>query len=119
MPKELRTREQLAECALIVEQLVDVVGTAKKAFICQRGQLLIQLNNQQDPLCRKIVSFMGKMNELSTGKTEGERELCFRLHSIFTHLLIITETTCRLEEVLQKQINNRVLFSDKAISQLS
>lgn len=119
MSEKLDIREQLAECALIIEQLVDVVGTAKKAFIHQRGQLLVQLNNQQDPLCRKITSFMSNMTEMATGKSEGEREACIRFHSIFTHLQIIAETTCRLEEILQKQIKEGVLFSDKAISQVS
>lgn len=119
MTEEFRIREELAECSLIVEQLVDVVGTAKKAFIHQRSQLLVQLNNQQDPLCRKISSFMIKMNELSTGKSGDEREACLRLHSVLTHLLIITDATCRLEETLQKQIKECILFSDKAISQVS
>lgn len=119
MYEKLEIREQLAECALIVEQLVDVFGTSKKAFIHQRGQLLVQLNNQQDPLCRMIASFMSKVTEMATGKSEGEREACLRIHSIFTHLQIITETTCRLEEILQRQIKNGVLFSDKAISQVS
>lgn len=111
--------EDLAECALIVEQLIEVFGTAKKAFIHQRGQLLAQLNNQQDPLCRKIVSSMSRMIELASGKPEGERESYLRLHSIYTHLQIIAETTCRLEEILHKQIKEGVLFSDKAVSQVS
>lgn len=118
MSIDLRIREQLADCALIVDQLVEIVGTAKKAFMRQRGQLLVQLNNQQDPLCRKIASFMSKMTELATGKSAGEREFYLQLHSVFTHLLIITDSTCRLEEILQRQIKEGVLFSDKAISQV-
>lgn len=119
MPKERMIREQLAEFATIADQLVDVAGTAKKAFIRQREQLLIQLNNQQDPLIRKITSAMGALNELASGASEGEREPYLRLHSIITHLLIIAETTCCLEETLRKQIKESVLFSDKAISQVS
>lgn len=111
-------RELLVESGPIVEQLIDVINTAKKAFIHQRGQLLIQLNNQQDPLCRKIVSAMLKMNDLATEKSGGEKESCLRLYSILTHLLIIAETTCRLEETLQKQIKDAVSFSDKAVSQV-
>lgn len=118
MPKERVIREQLAEFATIADQLVDVAGTAKKAFIRQSGQLLVQVNNRQDPLIRSITSAIGALNESAAGVSEGEREPYLRLISILTHLLIITETTCRLEETLQKQIKEGVLFSDKAISQV-
>lgn len=119
MPEKTVLRERLAESGPILDQLIDVINTAKKAFIHQRGPLLIQLNNQQDPLCRKISSAMLEMNALSTAKSGSEKESCLRLHSILTHLLIIAETTCHLEATLQKQIKDAVLFSDKAISQVS
>lgn len=119
MPGERMIREQLAECATITDQIVDIAGTAKKAFIHQRDQLLAQLNNRQDPLLRKITSLMGELNDLAAGASEDEREPYLRLHSILTHLLMISETTCRLEETLRKQIKDRVLFSDKAIAQVS
>jgi len=118
MIEEHTIRDQLAECASIVDQLIEVVNTAKKAFIHQRGQLLIQLNNQQDPLCRKIDSTIFQISERMSGKHGGKREPYIRLHSILTHLRIIAETTCHLEETLQKQIKDSVLFSDKAISQV-
>lgn len=119
MPEKTAIQEQLVESGPVVDQLIDVINTAKKAFIHQRGQLLIQLNNQQDPLCRKISSAMLKMSTMATEKSGGEKESCLRLHSILTHLLIIAETTCHLEATLQKQIKDAVLFSDKAISQVS
>jgi hypothetical protein len=62
MSEEGTIRELLAESAPIVDQLTDVVNTAKKAFVHQRGQLLAQLNNQQDPLCREIRSAISKMS---------------------------------------------------------
>lgn len=118
MSEERPIREKLADFGPIIDQLVDVVNTARKAFIHQRGQLLAQLNNQQDPLCREIGSAMMQMYELSKSKTSGERESCLRVHSILTHLRIIAETTCRLEETLQNQIRSGVLFSDKAVSEV-
>lgn len=119
MLEEHTIQEQLSECAPIVDQFIDVVNTAKKAFLHQRGQLLIQLSNQQDPLCRGIDSAILKMSELMSEKYGGEKEPYLRIHSILTHLRIIAETTCRLEETLQKQIKDGILFSDKAISQVS
>lgn len=119
MHEERTIRDQLEECASIVDQLIDVVNTARKAFVHQRGQLLVQLNNQQDPLCREIDSKIMNTAELMSGKYGGKREPYLRLHSILTHLKIIAETTCRLEETLQKQIKEGILFSDKAISQVS
>lgn len=119
MPEKTAIRELLAESGPIVDQLIDVITTAKKAFIHQRGQLLIQLNNQQDPLCRKIESTIAALIERMSGKYGSEREPYLRLHSIVTHLLIIAETTCHLEDTLQKQIKDAVLFSDKAISQVN
>ena len=44
MSEERTIRELLAESAPIVDQLTDVVNTAKKAFVHQRSQLLAQLN---------------------------------------------------------------------------
>jgi Na+/phosphate symporter len=119
MPEDQVIREEVTELGAIVDQLVDIANTAKKAFVHQRVQLLIQLNNQQDPLCRNIASDMLKMDDLAKRKSGDERESCLRLHSILTHLLIITKTTCHLEETLQKQVKDAVLFSDKAISQVS
>lgn len=119
MSEERTIRELLAESAPIIDQLTDVVNTAKKAFVHQRGQLLAQLNNQQDPLCREIRSTISKMSTLTAGKTAHTREPYLRIQSILTHLLIIAETTCRLEETLHKQIKDGVLFSDKAILQVS
>jgi Na+/phosphate symporter len=57
------------------------------------------------------------MDMFSEGKSGSERKPFPRFHSILTHLQFIAETTGRLEETLRKQINDGVLFSDKAISQ--
>lgn len=56
-------RERLEDLVPIVDQLIDVMNTARKAFLHQRAQLLIQLNNQQDPLSRKIDSAIYKITE--------------------------------------------------------
>lgn len=119
MPVQPGMHERLVECGPIVDQLVDVINTAKKAFLQQRSQLLTQLNNQQDPLCRGISSGIQKMAELVAKEPETERAPYLRVHSILTHLLIIAETTCCLEETLQKQIKEGILFSDRAIAQVS
>jgi len=119
MSEEQMIREQLAEIGPIVDQLIDMVNTARKAFIHQRLQLLTQHNNQHDPLCREIGSAMLKMNDLAAKKSGVEREPYLRLHSLLTHFRIVAETTGHLEETLRKQIKDGVLFSDKAISQIS
>lgn len=118
MPEDRPIREKLADFGHIVDQLIDVINTARKAFIHQRIQLLTQLNNQQDPLCREIGSAMQQIFDVSKAKAGVERQTCLRIHSILTHFRIIAETTCRLEETLQKQIKSGVLFSDKAIAEV-
>lgn len=112
-------REQLEDLVPIVDELIDVMNTARKAFLHQRAQLLVQLNNQQDPLCRKIDSAIYKITGQMSEKHGDIKEPYLRIHSILTHLRLITETTCRLEETLQKQIKDGILFSDKAVSQVS
>ncbi|MDD2310296.1 MAG: hypothetical protein PHH91_12015 [Desulfuromonadaceae bacterium] len=119
MAEEQMIRDLRADLGPIVDQLIDMVNTARKAFIHQRIQLLTQHNNQHDPLCREIGSAMLKMNDLAAKKSGVEREPYLRLHSILTHFRIMAETTGQLEETLRKQIKDGVLFSDKAISQIS
>lgn len=60
---------------------------------------------------------MRKMNELVEGNRAAKESPFSGSISILTHLQFIAETTGRLEETLRKQINDGVLFSDKAISQ--
>ncbi len=119
MPEERPLRKQLEEFGPIVDKLIAVIGASHEAFIHQRSQLLAQIMDQREPLHREIGSAMDKLNEQATAKTGGEREACLRLHSLLTHLQRIAETIGRIEETLRKQIGDRVLFSDKAISQTS
>jgi len=119
MTEERAVREQLADFCPIVDKLGSVIDAVRKAFTHQNSQLLAQLINQQEPLCREIGSDMRKMNELAAGKLGGERDSCLRLHSILTHIQIIAEMIGRIEETLRKQIKDGVLFSDKAISQVN
>ncbi len=114
-----KIQEQLDEFGQIVYKLIDVVNTARKAFMHQRGRLLIQLNNQQEPLLREISSSILKIDDLMSRKSGVEKEHYLRFHSILTHFQIIAEMTGRLEDTLRKQIKDDVLFTDRAVIQIS
>lgn len=110
-------REQLTMFGPLVDKLVVLVKVSEQAFSHQRSQFLVQLMEQQEPLCREIGSAVEKVNEQMAAKPEGEREPYRRLYSILSHLQCIAAVFGRLEETLRKQTRDGILFSDKAISQ--
>ncbi len=97
--------------------IIAMVGAARDAFN-RHGLIDIdQINKLQSEAGAKIIAAMQEIDDLIKKKPESERPTWLRAHSLLTHLKMITQNLGGLEEPIRKKIKERVLFSDKAVSQ--
>ncbi|MBW1918169.1 MAG: hypothetical protein JRI57_09170 [Deltaproteobacteria bacterium] len=111
------TRELKQQLGPIVDQLINMTGTARDAFNRHRRQCLIDLNQQHETFTQKINAAIGQVEGLLSRASGSEKTTLLQLHSILSHLNAIGDNLARLAEPLQKKIQEAVLFSDKAVAQ--
>lgn len=101
----------------IVDELRIMVGTARNAFNRNSRTDLEELKKIKERVDRDIKEATSQMEAAIPGKSENEKTALLRLHSILSHLEIMSENIAGMSEPIRKKIQDGVLFTDKAFSQ--
>ena len=101
----------------IVDELRIMVGTARNAFNRNSRTDLEELKKIKERVDRDIKEATSQMEAAIPGKSENEKTALLRLHSILSHLEIMSENIAGMSEPIRKKIQDVVLFTDKAFSQ--
>ena len=101
----------------IVDELRIMVGTARNAFNRNSPTDLEELKKIKEGVDRDIKEATSQMEAALPGKSETEKTALLRLHSILSHLEIMSENIAGMAEPIRKKIQDDVLFTDKAFSQ--
>jgi len=101
----------------IVDELRIMVGTARNAFNRNSRTDLEELKKIKEGVDRDIKEATSQMEAALPGKSETEKTALLRLHSILSHLEIMSENIAGMAEPIRKKIQDDVLFTDKAFSQ--
>ncbi len=101
----------------IVDELRIMVGAARNAFNRNSRTDLEELKKIKEAVDRDIKEATSQMEAAIPGKSETEKTALLRLHSILSHLEIMSENIAGLAEPIRKKIQDGVLFTDKAFSQ--
>jgi Na+/phosphate symporter len=103
----------------VFHQLLSMVGEARNAFNRHTVTNLEQLTRLQSEVSSHISSTIQEINLLLPKKPESERPAWLQTHSVLTRLAMVAQNLGGLVAPLRLKIKDKVLFSDKAVSQMN
>jgi Na+/phosphate symporter len=117
MGEERFTEDQVAMLGPIVDRLLTMMGAARDAFNRHSLASLRELSSLRDIVAQAFQDLAGQLKSLMARKSEGERLVLVRIHSILDHLQIIGENIGGCAAPIEQKIRGAILFSDKAVTQ--
>lgn len=118
MFKEIELSEQAEQLGEIIEMLAAIAVTIREAFVHQQSRSLEDVDIQYLDLNEEIAFDAAMADERMIGKPLDDKEPIFRYQKILTHLQMIDKSLKLLADALQKQMKDRILFSDKEVDQI-
>jgi Na+/phosphate symporter len=107
-------KDELELFGAVVDNLTIMVEMARSAFNHQSHQILDEMDNHQEIVEEEFVRATERIDALLANTTGKEQVRLLRLHSILSHLQMVTEALREMVGPLQKQIRGGIPFSPKA-----
>jgi Na+/phosphate symporter len=117
MVEEQFTEDQVAVLGPIVDRLLTMMGAARDAFNRHSLASLRELRSLRDIVAQAFHDLARQLKSLMARKSENERLILVRIHSILDHLKVIGENIAGCAEPIEQKIRGAILFSDKAVTQ--
>lgn len=112
-------KEQLDLFGAVVDNLAIMVEMARSAFNHQCRQMLAEVEHHKVIVEEEIALATERIDNL-LGHVNGKDQVkAIKLHSILSHLQIVTETLSELAHPLRRQISDGIPFSPKACTQIN
>jgi Na+/phosphate symporter len=112
-------KDQLDLFGAVVDNLTIMVEMARSAFNHQCRQVLAEMENHKVIVEEEIALATERVDSLLSHVNGKDQVKAIKLHSILSHLQIITETLSELAHPLRRQIGGGIPFSPKACSQVN
>jgi Na+/phosphate symporter len=117
MVAERFSEEQVAVLSPMVERLLTMMGAARDAFNRHSLTSLGELNSLRGIMGQTVHDISRLVKSLIAPKSEDERLVLVRVHSILDHLMIIGDNIGQCADPIERKIRGAILFSDKAVTQ--
>jgi|GEM_PF-547345 Na+/phosphate symporter len=119
MPFSGPVKDQLDLFGAVVDNLAIMVEMARSAFNHQCRQVLAEMEHHKVIVEEEIALATERIDSLLSEISGKEQVGAIKLHSVLSHLQIVTEALSELVHPLRRQISEGVPFSPKACSQIN
>jgi Na+/phosphate symporter len=117
MVAERFSEGQVAVLSHIVERLLTMMGAARDAFNRHSLASLGELNSHRGIVGQTVQDMSKQLKSLIARKSEDERLVLDRVHSVLEHLMIIGDNIGQCADPIERKIRGAILFSNKAVTQ--
>lgn len=112
-------KDQLDLFGAVVDNLAIMVEMARSAFNHQCRQMLAEMEHHKVIVEEEIALATERIDNLLAATTGKVPIKAIKLHSVMSHLQLVTEVLSELAHPLRRQIIDGIPFSPKACSQIN
>jgi Na+/phosphate symporter len=117
MVAERFSEGQVAVVSHIVDRLLTMMGAARDAFNRHSLASLGELNSLRGIVGQTVQDMSKQLQSLIARKSEDERLVLDRVHSVLEHLMSIGDNIGQCADPIERKIRGAILFSNKAVTQ--
>jgi Na+/phosphate symporter len=112
-------KDQLDLFGAVVDNLAIMVEMARSAFNHQGRQILAEMEHHKAIVEEEIALATERIDNMLNRISGDEQVGAIKLHSVLSHLQIVTEALTEMVHPLHRQISEGIPFSPKACSQVN